>query len=69
MSVIPEARGRGIAGGLTTTLLERARALGCRRVVLHSSEIAVAVYRRAGFVENCSLTVYATEPIWSGEDH
>ena len=29
MSVTPEARGRGIAGGLTTTLLERAKALGC----------------------------------------
>ena len=69
MSVTPEARGRGIAGGLTTTLLKRAKALGCQRVVLHSSEIAVDVYRRAGFIDCCSMTVYATAPLWSGANH
>jgi len=69
MSVTPEARGQGIAGGLTTILLERALALGCRRVVLHSSEMATDVYRRAGFVERCAMTVYATAPIWSGANH
>jgi ribosomal protein S18 acetylase RimI-like enzyme len=57
MSVTPEARGRGIASDLTTTLLERAKELGCRRVVLHSSEMAVDVYRRAGVVDCCSMTV------------
>lgn len=69
MSVTPEARGQGIASGLTATLLERAKALGCVRVVLHSSEMAVDVYRRAGFVDRCALTVYATAPLWSGADH
>jgi GNAT superfamily N-acetyltransferase len=69
MSVTPEARGRGIAGGLTTTLLNRAKELGCRRVVLHSSEMAVDVYRRVGFIDRCSMTVYATAPLWSGADH
>jgi GNAT superfamily N-acetyltransferase len=69
MSVTPEARGRGIAGALTTTLLERARALGCSRVVLHSSQMAANLYRRAGFVDCCSMTVYATAPLWSGADH
>ena len=69
MSVTPEARGRGIAGGLTTTLLERAKALGCQRVVLHSSKSAVNVYRRAGFIDCCDMTVYATAPLWSGADH
>jgi GNAT superfamily N-acetyltransferase len=69
MSVTPEARGRGIAGGLTTTLLKRAKALGCQRVVLHSSQIAVDVYRRAGFIDCCSMTVYATAPLWSGANH
>lgn len=69
MSVTPEARGRGIAQGLTTTLLARARALGCQRVVLHSSEVAVNVYRRAGFVECCAMTVYATAPLWSDARH
>lgn len=69
MSVTPEARGRGIAGDLTTTLLQRAKTLGCRRVVLHSSKNAVKVYRRAGFVDCCDMTVYATAPLWTGADH
>jgi GNAT superfamily N-acetyltransferase len=69
MSVLPEARGRGVASGLTAVMLERARALGCRRVVLHSSQMAAGVYRRAGFVERCTFTVYATAPLWSGHDH
>ena len=67
MSVLPEARGRGVAAGLTSTLLLRARELGCRRVVLHSSSMAAGVYRRVGFVERCRLTAWADSPLWSGE--
>lgn len=69
MSVRPEARGRGIARGLTTTLLRQAQELGCHRVVLHSSEMALDVYRRAGFAEQCALTVYATARLWASRDH
>lgn len=65
MATRSEARGRGVASGLTTVLLTRAKALGCRRVVLHSSDMAVGIYRRAGFVERCSFTVFATAQIWS----
>lgn len=65
MTTLPEARGRGIAGGLTTVLLGRAKESGCSRVVLHSSDMAVGVYRRAGFVERCRFTVFATAPLWS----
>ena len=67
MSVRPEARGMGIAGGLTRTLVEQAKSLGCRRVVLHSTEMAVKVYRRAGFAEHCELAFFATARIWSGD--
>jgi ribosomal protein S18 acetylase RimI-like enzyme len=67
MSVLPEARGRGIAGGLTAVLLGRARDAGCSRAVLHSSELAVGVYRRAGFVEQCRLPFHATTAVWSHE--
>jgi ribosomal protein S18 acetylase RimI-like enzyme len=67
MAVRPEARGHGIASALTDALLAQARELGCRSVVLHSSEQAVGVYRRAGFVEKCELRFFATAPIWSGE--
>jgi GNAT superfamily N-acetyltransferase len=65
MSVVPEARRRGVAAGLVTTLLRRARESGFSRVVLHSSEAAVGVYRRAGFAESCRLTIFATSPLWS----
>ena len=66
MNVVPAARGGGIAAGLTTTLLARARELGCRRVVLHSTPMAVGLYRRAGFGERCPLTVFATAPFKPG---
>ncbi len=69
MSVLPEVRGRGIASGLTSTLLRHARDVGCRRVVLHATEMAASVYARAGFVAQCPLAVYATTEIWSGRDH
>jgi ribosomal protein S18 acetylase RimI-like enzyme len=65
MSTRPEARGRGVASGLTTVLLGKARERGCARVVLHSSDMAVDIYRRAGFVERCRFTVFATAPLWS----
>jgi ribosomal protein S18 acetylase RimI-like enzyme len=65
MSVRPEARGQRVATGLTTALLQRARAEGCRTVVLHSTPVAVGVYRRAGFVKRSALTIFATAPLWS----
>lgn len=71
MSVLPRARGRGIAGGLTTTLLQRAKQAGCHRAVLHSTDMALGVYRRAGFVERCPLTLLAgsaSEPDQRAED-
>jgi ribosomal protein S18 acetylase RimI-like enzyme len=67
MSVLPAARGRGIAGGLTALLVERAKGAGCRRVVLHSSDMAQGVYLRAGFVEQCRLPFHATTAVWSHE--
>ena len=59
MSVLPQARGRGIAGALTTALLQRAKHVGCHRAVLHSTDMAVATYRRVGFVERCRLALLA----------
>jgi len=65
MSVRSEARGRGVAGGMTTMMLQRAKQHGCHRAVLHSTDMAVGVYRRVGFVERCTLTVFATASLWS----
>ena len=67
MSVLPQARGRGVAGGLTTAMLVQAGKEGHRRMVLHSSEMAVRVYARAGFAPCGELDVYATAPLWSGD--
>lgn len=68
MFVPPEARGRGVARALTTTMLQRAKEAGFHRAVLHATDMAVGVYRRAGFVEQCTITVFATASLWS-DDH
>jgi ribosomal protein S18 acetylase RimI-like enzyme len=65
MSVVPEARGRGIATSITRAMLNRAKEAGCARAVLHSSEAAVPLYRRTGFTPRCSLQAYATGSLWS----
>ena len=68
-SFLPEARRKGIAGALTDIVLRRANELGCRRVVLHSTQMAVGVYERAGFRKHCDLTVYADAPLWASRTH
>ena len=65
VSVRREARGFGIATVLTEHLLQRAVELGRRRAVLHSSEMAVNLYRRMGFADRCLLPVYATAVLHS----
>lgn len=52
MGVSPEARGKGVGQLLGKAILEKARALGGRKVVLYSSsklEAALALYRKIGF--------------------
>ncbi|RSM40915.1 GNAT family N-acetyltransferase [Amycolatopsis balhimycina DSM 5908] len=52
LAVAPSARGRGIGEALTRAVLDRARALGARRVVLSSQEgmrSAHRLYERLGF--------------------
>ena len=65
MSVIPEARGRGVARALTAALVNRADEAGSRLVVLHSTDMAHELYRKAGFHHQCQIPVYATAPLWS----
>lgn len=63
--VAPAARGLGVASGLMERVIERAAAAGRRRVVLHSSAMAVELYLRMGFAARCSLPVYATTTLHS----
>jgi GNAT superfamily N-acetyltransferase len=65
MSAGPEARGRGLASDMTLLALQKARQLGRRRVVLHASQEAVNVYRRAGFAAHCELPIHGTAPLWT----
>jgi ribosomal protein S18 acetylase RimI-like enzyme len=65
MSVRPEARGRGVALALSAAMVARAQEHGCRRMVLHATDMAVGVYARLGFRRCGSADVYATAALWS----
>jgi ribosomal protein S18 acetylase RimI-like enzyme len=69
VAVTPAARGRGIATGLMTEALTRARDAGCDRIVLHSSAMARSLYERMGFVERCTIDAYATGPLFGTHHH
>ncbi len=56
----PEARGNGLAGHLVLWSLHEARAEGYTTSVLHSSPMAVNLYRRMGFESIAPFTVYAS---------
>ena len=54
VAVAPEARGRGVASSLVSTLLDTARRDGASRVLLEvadDNEPALALYARHGFAE------------------
>jgi ribosomal protein S18 acetylase RimI-like enzyme len=69
VAVRPDARGRGLATALMTEALHRAHAVGATRAVLHSSAMALSLYRRMGFVERCTFDVYATAPLFGTHHH
>ncbi len=55
LAVLPSAQGRGIGRGLLDACVDRARELGCKAVLLHTTpwmEVAQKMYERAGF-ERC----------------
>ena len=54
VAVAPDARGRGVASSLVSTLLDTARRDGASRVLLEvadDNEAALALYARHGFAE------------------
>jgi ribosomal protein S18 acetylase RimI-like enzyme len=68
LAVAPEARGRGVGESLVQACLDRARADGRARVVLHSTEPMTAAHRlytRMGFERDPSLDrwVPLTDPL------
>lgn len=69
VAVRPEARGRGVATALMNEAISRGVAAGARRCVIHSSSMALSMYRRMGFVERCQLPVFATGPLFGTHHH
>src|SRR5262245_57888180 len=55
----PEARGLGLARLLTSCVLDAARAQGATVAVLHSTPMAVELYRRLGFAAYGRLRLFA----------
>lgn len=69
LAVKPEARGQGVARALMDEALARAKAIGVRRCILHSSAMALPMYLKMGFVARCDLPVYATAPLFATHHH
>jgi len=63
VSTIPAARRRGIGAVMTVHPLQDARADGYRIGILHSSAAGLAMYRRLGFGQYCSIGQY----LWANE--
>jgi GNAT superfamily N-acetyltransferase len=66
MFVIPEFRGRGVAGAMLEALQHHARELGAHKLVLETGSRqpeAIALYRRAGFLEIPRFGEYVDSPL------
>ncbi|GAB3147006.1 GNAT family N-acetyltransferase [Microbacterium neimengense] len=53
--VDPDYRERGVGQRLITHVVDEATARGAERVVVHSSDLAVPLYERAGFTSSRTL--------------
>jgi GNAT superfamily N-acetyltransferase len=60
--VVPEERNGGVGGRLIDEVLAPARTLGLERVTVHSSDRAVAAYRRRGFAGSARLLQVVVRP-------
>ena len=58
VATIPDARRQGIGAAITLAPLRDALAMGFRVGILHSSPMALGVYRKLGFWEYCRMSHY-----------
>jgi predicted GNAT family acetyltransferase len=61
VTCLPEARGQGVGSAVTLTPLLKAREMGYRIGILQASKQGYNVYRRLGFQDFGSLSVYLWE--------
>ena len=59
VATIPEARRQGIGAAMTLAPLREARSRGYGVSVLSPSEMGLAMYRRLGFREYCTVQIYS----------
>lgn len=64
VATVPAARRKGIGAVMTMRPLQDALAEGYRAGILHSSAAGLALYRRLGFREYCSIGQY----LWRNEE-
>lgn len=60
----PEARGLGLARSLTLTALHEAHSSGYNLAVLHSTPMAVNLYRSIGFDSIAEFRFFASEEVY-----
>ena len=62
VTTLEEARGKGIGTAITLAPLNEAKKLGYEIAILHSSEMALNMYKHMGFREYCKLETFVWDP-------
>lgn len=62
VATLPRARGQGLATAISLTAMREARRLGRRTAILHSTPMALNVYRQLGFQPVAGMDMYLWRP-------
>jgi ribosomal protein S18 acetylase RimI-like enzyme len=62
VATLPEARGRGLAGGLVRQALVEARERGCATTTLQATKLGAPIYERIGYRDFGALQMWERRP-------